>query len=523
MKMGAGAALQRLAGIVIPFFLGSLARYSVALVAAVLVGRVGTPVELAAIGFATVLCNITGHSMVQGMCAALDTLSTQAFGAGQVAKQGVLAQRAFAICFATVCVPAAALWLAITPVLIAAGVDEEVASQVGQFALWRIPGLITQCGYVSLAKTLNAQRLTRPGMYCSWIACPIGLACSYVGIVELRLGLVGAAAAATLRDVLQLALLAGGAAWFCPGFRACWREGLCDRRALQEWTYFLRLGFASLVICCVSWWSWDAATVLCARLPGDTTTALATQTVVVNVVGLLYLAPGAVARGASALVGNALGGNQPAEGRDAFRLVLGTATVVSCVQMVVVVLCSDRVGQLFTDDDRVVTAVQEILEPWGVAFAAVGGVQCALAGVVEGIGQQQAVAPIVALSYWAIGLPAGAVLAFVFEQGLAGIWKGMLAAVSLHCASYIGICLCLDWEDAASKAAARAAARDGFGGSGAAPHTPTSFPRASLADPFQGQARRQTALPLGARLCDAMLFGREPERRAASDARLRLL
>ena len=99
----------------------------------------------------------------------------------------------------------------------------------------------------------------------------------------------------------------------------------------------------------------------------------------------------------------------------------------------------------------------------------------------------------------------------------------MLAAVSLHCASYIGICLCLDWEDAASKAAARAAARDGFGGSGAAPHTPTSFPRASLADPFQGQARRQTALPLGARLCDAMLFGREPERRAASDARLRLL
>ena len=57
------------------------------------------------------------------------------------------------------------------------------------------------------------------------------------------------------------------------------------------------------------------------------------------------------------------------------------------------------------------------------------------------------------------------------------------------------------------EAAARAAARDGFGGSGAAPHTPTSFPRASLADPFQGQAGRQTALPLGARLCDAMLFG----------------
>jgi MATE family multidrug resistance protein len=45
----------------------------------------------------------------------------------------------------------------------------------------------------------------------------------------------------------------------------------------------------------------------------------------------------------------------------------------------------------------------------------------------------------VALAYWAIGLPAGIVLGFVFDYGLPGIWAGMLGAVCVHCASYVVI------------------------------------------------------------------------------------
>jgi Na+-driven multidrug efflux pump len=155
--------LRRLLNISGPFFLGSLARLSVTICTTVLVGRIGSSVQLAAIGFATVMCNITGHSMVQGMGAALDTLSSQAFGAGQVPKLGMLAQRSFAISLCMVCLPASILWIAIGPLMRSAGMDAELADQVGQFALWRIPGLVTQCAYVSLAKTLNAQRMTKPG------------------------------------------------------------------------------------------------------------------------------------------------------------------------------------------------------------------------------------------------------------------------------------------------------------------------------------------------------------------------
>ena len=155
--------LVRLLSISGPFLLGSMARSSVTICTTILVGRIGSPVELAAIGFATVMCNITGHSLVQGMGAALDTLSTQAFGAGQVPELGVLAQRSFAISLCTVCLPAAALWITITPIMRRMGMDPYLAEQVGRFAMWRVPGLVIQCAYVSLAKTLNAQRMTKPG------------------------------------------------------------------------------------------------------------------------------------------------------------------------------------------------------------------------------------------------------------------------------------------------------------------------------------------------------------------------
>jgi MATE family multidrug resistance protein len=222
-------------------------------------------------------------------------------------------------------------------------------------------------------------------MYCSWIAAPVGLSCTYVAIVCLDLGLVGAAASATIRDAVQLILLAAGAWKFCPEFRACWEDGFFDGRALEEWARFLKLGFASLIICCVSWWSWDAATVLCSRLPGNTTTMLATQTVVVNIISLLYLAPGAVARGASALVGAALGANNAYDAKRAFHASICATVVVVVVQGLVMYSFRHQVGYLFTEDEDVVSNVATILAQYGLAFASIGGIQCGLSGVVEGV------------------------------------------------------------------------------------------------------------------------------------------
>ena len=122
-------------------------------------------------------------------------------------------------------------------------------------------------------------------------------------------------------------------------------------------------------------------------------------------VGGVYLLPGAVARGGSTLVGNAFGAGRPAEARAVAGQVALLAAAVQALQVGALWLLRREVGALFTPSAALVARVADALEPWGLLFCAVGGVQTCLAGVLEGAAKQRVAAPLVALAYWAVGLP----------------------------------------------------------------------------------------------------------------------
>ena len=88
-----------------------------------------------------------------------------------------------------------------------------------------------------------------------------------------------------------------------------------------------------------------------------------------------------------------------------------------------------------------------------------------LGQVLIGAGKQAVTVPLLVVAYWVLGLPLGAVAAFVppLSAGLLGIWWGMTLGVALHLAFYLLLvyCPCLPgairWEVAAKEAAARIA------------------------------------------------------------------
>ena len=70
--------------------------------------------------------------------------------------------------------------------------------------------------------------------------------------------------------------------------------------------------------------------------------------------------------------------------------------------------------------------------------------------------------PILVVAYWVLGLPLGAVAAFVWpKNGLLGIWWGMTLAVYLHLTAFILLVFCsavpgaIQWHKAAEAAAKR--------------------------------------------------------------------
>ena len=109
-----------------------------------LLGANGKKLAMAGYGLANVLCNITGHCILWGIGAGIDTLASQAWGAKEYQAIGLVNQRALLILTLLVNLPVVAIWLNATPILLACRQDPDVAEQVQLFAQLRIPGLFAQ-------------------------------------------------------------------------------------------------------------------------------------------------------------------------------------------------------------------------------------------------------------------------------------------------------------------------------------------------------------------------------------------
>eukprot|EP00966_Prymnesium_polylepis_P088414 2045967-Prymnesium_polylepis.1 len=71
----------------------------------------GDELGMAGIGLASVLCNVTGRTLLWGLGSALDTYASQAWGAGEYQSIGVFGQRTLVLLTCTVNVPLALLWI----------------------------------------------------------------------------------------------------------------------------------------------------------------------------------------------------------------------------------------------------------------------------------------------------------------------------------------------------------------------------------------------------------------------------
>jgi Na+-driven multidrug efflux pump len=71
----------------------------------------------------------------------LMTLASHAFGAGNMARAGMLLQQQYLLHLVAVCLPIALLWLNAEPVLLAMGQPASISALAGEFLRWRVPAL----------------------------------------------------------------------------------------------------------------------------------------------------------------------------------------------------------------------------------------------------------------------------------------------------------------------------------------------------------------------------------------------
>ncbi|KAH7673987.1 Multi antimicrobial extrusion protein [Dioscorea alata] len=399
-------------GIAGPAILTSVFQYTLCATTQTLTGHIGT-LELAAVGIQNLVVSGIAFGIMVGMGSALETLCGQAFGAKQSNMLGVYLQRSWIILLITALI-LTLVYIFATPILKLLGQSDDIAELAGRFSIWMIPELFAFAINFPIQKFLQAQSKVWEMAWISAGCLILHLVLSWLFIIKLGMGLVGAAI--TLNFSWWL-LVAGQFGYVLSGYCKDSWTGF-SWLAFKDLGAFFRLSVASAVMLCLEYWAFMIVIEL-AGLLKHPEIAVDAATICMNVEGWCFMVPLGLVAAISVRVSNELGAGNPKAAKFSVFVVTEDELVRERVSKLAYYLC---------------------------ASVFLGSIQPVLSGVAIGAGWQTTVAYVDLGSYYAVGLTIALLLGFTFNLGLEGIWGGVLIGVVLQTIILIIITWQTDWE-----------------------------------------------------------------------------
>ena len=416
--------LIEMANLAFPIVLVNVGMQGMGLVDAIMLGRVSSA-DLAAGGlgnfyfFAIAIIGI-------GVLMALDPVIAQGVGAEdeeQIARgvqRGVLMTVSVAIVVSLLFIPA-------RTVLALLRQPAEVVPLAGAYVLWSIPGMLPFFAFNMLRQTLQAFHRVGPvvvgvvvgnvlNAFLNWV-----LIYGHLGFAPR--GVVGSSIATSIsRWVMALTVLVVGWSQLRP-YLTRWRP---ESWQLTPLLRMFRLGLPIGMQFLAEAGAFGMTTVMTGWLG---TTVLAGHEIALSLASMTFMVPMGVAAAAAVMVGRAIGrGDMAASRRDAVAaLVVGVGFMAICA--VIFAIIPQALAGLYTRD-AATFALAASLIPVAAVFQVFDGTQVISSSILRGAGDTRVPAILHGLSFWAVGIPLGALVAFRFEQGAVGLWWGLTAGLA---------------------------------------------------------------------------------------------
>lgn len=128
------------------------------------------------------------------MGSALETLCGQAYGAGQIDMLGIYMQRSWIVLTATAMLLSLSYIFA-EPILLMIGQTPEISKAAGVFSMWMVPEVFAYALNFPIAKFLQSQSKVMAMAVISGVGLALHAFCSWLLMIRLGWGLVGAAVA----------------------------------------------------------------------------------------------------------------------------------------------------------------------------------------------------------------------------------------------------------------------------------------------------------------------------------------
>lgn len=412
---------------------------SMAIVDTMMVGRLpNSAVAMGAVSLSSAVFMVLAL-FGEGLLLGLDTLVSQAFGAGQRED-----------CHRSL-VNGVYLSLALTPLLSAPiffmpqflraiHVAPELASETIPYTNALTWSLFPLLLYFAVRRCLQAMNMVRPVAFALVTANLVNALFNWMLIYGKlgapAMGTVGSGWSTAIARAYMAAVLIGYLFWYDHKHRTELLKTPVDID-LRRIKRLIALGIPAAMQFTLESGVFATVTALIARLGP---VPLATHQIALNTVAFTYMVPLGIASAAAVRVGQALGRKDPhgagVAGGTAIMIGAGFMTLAGVVLLAV----PQWIARIYTVDMVVIRNTSALLAA-GAAFQLFDGIQSVATGALRGAGDTRTPMLCHFTAYWIIGLPLGAWLCFRRGWGALGLWIGLSLALIL-----IGIVLLVVWR-----------------------------------------------------------------------------
>jgi MATE family multidrug resistance protein len=428
----------------LPLVLAELGWMTMAIVDTMMVGRLpNSAVAIAAISLGGILVNVLAM-FGGGLLIGLDTLVSQAFGAGEREDCHRSLLHGIYLSFALAPLLMVPVWF-FEPLLRVMKIAPDVIALAVPYSKALAWGMLPLLLYFAVRRCMQAMNIVRPIAFALITANLINaggnLILIYGKLGAPAMGAVGSGWSTSWSRIYLSALLVGYFLWYDRRHRTRLLRTPIHPE-LRRIRRLIALGFPTAMQITLEVGVFAFVTALIGRLGA---VSLASHQIALNTVSFTYMVPLGVSSAAAVRVGQAIGRKDPIGAGDAggTAIFLGAA-FMTC--MSVLLLAVPRwIARAYTPDVAIIKSTVSLLAA-GAAFQLFDGIQTVATGALRGLGDTRTPMLCHFMAYWVIGLPLGAWLCFRLGWGAFGLWAGLSLALIL-----IGIVLLIVWRQKVQK------------------------------------------------------------------------
>lgn len=388
------------------------------------------------------------NGILLGMSSATETLCGQAFGAGQHHMMGIYLQRSWIVDLITLTV-LLPIFIFATQIFKLLGENESVANSGGYISLWFIPFVYNFVFSLTIQMYLQAQLKNMVIAWLSMFQFGIHIPLSLLFVYKLNLGVGGAMISLSMSSwclvIGELVYVFGG---WCP---LSWRG--FTSAAFKDLIPVVKLSISSGVMVCLELW-YNAVLVLLAGYMADAEVAISAFSICLNINAWEFMISLGFLGAACVRVANELGRGNAKAAKFSIKVLLGTSIAIGVFFFVLCLIFGKKLAYVFTDDERVADTVSDLslLLSFSVLLNSIYPV---LSGVAVGAGMQGTVAIVNLVCFYLIGIPMGALLGYLTNLQVKGIWIGMIGGVVTQTLALVYMAWTTDWDDQVKRASER--------------------------------------------------------------------